>query len=71
MRRLLAALHSRFVPHGVVLLVTAQSRPALGHYLPAVAEMAAIGGQATAYVCEDYTCKLPTTDVEAFGQLLQ
>ena len=70
-RQLLAALHSRFVPHRIVLLVNGESRQALARYLPAVAEMTAIGGQATAYVCEDYACRLPTVDVAAFAQLLQ
>jgi uncharacterized protein YyaL (SSP411 family) len=70
-RRLLAALDARFMPHRVVLLVNAESRKALANYAPAVAEMTAIGGQATAYVCEDYACKLPTADVETFAQLLQ
>ena len=69
--RLLAALNSRFVPNRIVLLVSAESRPALARYLPAVADMSAIGGRATAYVCEDYACKLPTADVDAFAQLLQ
>ena len=70
-RQLLAALHSRFVPHRIVLLVDRESRQALARYIPAIADMTAIGGQATAYVCEDYACKLPTADVAAFAQLLQ
>jgi uncharacterized protein YyaL (SSP411 family) len=70
-RRLLAALHSRFAPHGIVLLVNAESRTALARYLPTIAEMTAIGGQATAYVCEDYACQLPTAEVAVFAQLLQ
>jgi uncharacterized protein len=70
-RRLLAALHARFVPHCIVLLVTAASRAALQRYLPTVAGMTTLGGQATAYVCEDYACQLPTADVEAFARLLQ
>jgi uncharacterized protein YyaL (SSP411 family) len=70
-RRMLAALHSRFVPHRIVLLVNAESRPSLARYLPTVADMTAIGGQATAYVCEDYACKLPIADAAEFAQLLQ
>ena len=70
-RRLLAALDSRFVPDRIVLLVNRESRQALARYLPTIADMTAIGGQATAYVCEDYACKLPTTDAAAFAQLLQ
>jgi uncharacterized protein YyaL (SSP411 family) len=71
MRRLLDALHSRFVPNRIVLLVDRASRQAVARYLPAVADMTAIGGQATAYVCEDYACQLPTADAAEFGQLLQ
>jgi uncharacterized protein YyaL (SSP411 family) len=65
-------LHSHFLPNAIVLLVDGkQSRKDLGEYAPAVREMTALEGKATAYVCENYTCKLPTTDVEKFGQLLQ
>jgi uncharacterized protein YyaL (SSP411 family) len=71
MRELRAAFYSRFVPHGIVVLVNAASRQALARYIPTVADMTAIGGRATAYVCENYTCQLPTSDVAAFGQLLQ
>ena len=70
-RQLLAALHSRFVPHRIVVLVNRESRQALSRYIPAIADMTAIGGQTTAYVCENYACKLPTADVAAFAQLLQ
>jgi uncharacterized protein YyaL (SSP411 family) len=34
-------------------------------------EMPAIGGKATAYVCENFTCQLPVTDIEQFRALLQ
>jgi uncharacterized protein YyaL (SSP411 family) len=71
MRILLGELHSRFVPNRIVLLVDAVSRPALARSLPVVADMTAIGGHATAYVCETYVCKLPTADAAAFAQLLQ
>jgi len=71
-RRFVQALHARFAPNRVVLLVDGdESRKALAGYLPVVADMTALDGKATAYVCEDYTCKLPTTDVEEFGQLIQ
>jgi uncharacterized protein YyaL (SSP411 family) len=70
-RQLLSALHSTFVPNAIVLLVDAQSRQPLARFIPSVADMTAIGGQATAYVCEDYACQLPTADVAAFRQLLQ
>jgi uncharacterized protein YyaL (SSP411 family) len=71
-RALLRELHARFLPNRVVLLVDGEeARAILGGYVPAVRQMTAAGGRATAYVCENYTCQLPTTDVEKFGQLLQ
>jgi uncharacterized protein YyaL (SSP411 family) len=33
--------------------------------------MTALEGRATAYVCENYACQLPTADVAALEQLLQ
>ena len=47
------------------------SRRWLAGYLPALESMTALGGKATAYVCENYTCKLPTADLDRFAQLLQ
>jgi uncharacterized protein YyaL (SSP411 family) len=71
-RRLLRALHARFTPGRIVLLVDGEeSRQRLAAFLPVVAAMTATDGQATAYVCENYACQLPTTDVEKFSQLLQ
>ncbi len=62
----LAELRRRFLPSAVVLLAD----PALARYAPEVAAMHAIGGPGTAYVCENFTCQLPTTDPAEFGQSL-
>jgi len=69
---LLRLLHSRFLPNNVsVLLDSDATRHFLGARLPALESMTSQGDRATAYVCENYTCKLPTSDPERFGQLLQ
>ena len=69
---LLRELHARFVPHKIVLLVDSdQSRKALAAYLPVIETMTAKDGRATAYVCENYTCQLPTADPQKFAELLQ
>jgi uncharacterized protein YyaL (SSP411 family) len=68
---LLHELNTRFVPHKIVLVVDAdQSRKALTAYLPVIETMAAKEGKATAYVCENYTCQLPTADPKKFAELL-
>jgi uncharacterized protein YyaL (SSP411 family) len=47
------------------------SRRKLARYLGVVETMTRHQGKATAYVCENYTCKLPTTDTAKFAELLQ
>ena len=69
---LLRELNSRFVPHKIVLLVDADpSRKALAAYLPVIETMTEKDGKATAYVCENYACQLPTADPKKFAELLQ
>jgi uncharacterized protein YyaL (SSP411 family) len=48
-----------------------RARAALAANLEVVATMTAKEGKATAYVCEEYTCKAPTTDVKQFAALLK
>jgi len=71
MRQMRAAVHARFRPAGVVLLADLESRAELADYNPAIGGMTMLGGRATAYVCENYACQLPTADVAVLTQLLQ
>jgi uncharacterized protein YyaL (SSP411 family) len=69
---LLHEVNSRFLPHKIVLLVDGEaSRKALSAYLPVIETMTEKGGKATAYVCENYACQLPTADPKKFAELLQ
>jgi hypothetical protein len=72
MRSLLRELRRRFVPNKIVLMIDSQeSRRALMRYLPVVEGMGGIAGSATAYVCEDYACKLPVTSAGELAALLE
>ena len=68
---MLDILHAHFLPHRIVLLVDGHSRQPLASYLPVVETMTRSHGETTAYVCENYTCKLPTSDPAKFSELLQ
>ncbi|MEI9973024.1 MAG: thioredoxin domain-containing protein [Ignavibacteriota bacterium] len=69
---LLRKLDAQFVPNKIVLLVdSGESRTALSAAIPVIAEMKAIDGRASAYVCRDYTCQMPVNTPEAFGELIQ
>ena len=71
-QELLRTLHSKFVPHRVVLLVDSpEARAALSQGIPTIASMDRIDGRATAYVCRDYTCQLPVNEAARFAELIQ
>ena len=57
---MLAAIHGRFLPNAV--LMRAEQAPLA---------MPALRGKPTAYVCENYACKLPVTDDQSLRELLQ
>ena len=64
-RALASPLSTRYLPFAIAIPVSPASQAAIGAALPFVAAMTAIGGQATAYVCRDFTCRAPVTSAEA------
>ena len=71
-RAMLDVLHARFLPQRIVMVLKDdESRRKLAGYMEVVETMTPHQGKATAYVCENYTCKLPTTDPAKFAELLQ
>jgi uncharacterized protein YyaL (SSP411 family) len=72
MRALLRQLHTRFVPGKVVLMVdSAQTRQTLAAGIPSIQSMDPLEGRARAYVCRNYTCRLPVTEPAEFAELIQ
>ena len=70
-RALLRAIHERFIPNKILLLADGDKElNYLGKHLPFVNSMAMINGKATAYICENYACQLPTTEIDVMLQLL-
>ena len=65
-RAMLAALHKPFLPGKVVLLRPADKKAAAAiiKLAPYTEFMVSKGNRATAYVCTDFVCKLPTTDID-------
>lgn len=62
----LREIHSRFAPFQILL----RPDPELAAWNPALAAMPALEGLPTAYVCQDFTCQLPTTQLAALRDLL-
>jgi uncharacterized protein YyaL (SSP411 family) len=69
---LLGAVHAKFMPNRVVLLVDSEeTRAWLAATIPEIAAMHKIEGCAAAYVCRDYACQLPVSSAAALSELLQ
>ena len=68
---MLKALRSRFMPSKVVILVdSGKETPAIHRLAEFTKNLSAIGGSATAYVCANQSCDLPTTDAAKMLALL-
>ena len=70
-RKMLDAIRSRFIP-GKVLILNAggEAGRETGQLIPHVKDLKKIDGRATAYICENFRCKLPTTDLQEMVSLL-
>jgi uncharacterized protein YyaL (SSP411 family) len=69
--RLLAEVRRKFLPRAVVILVDNESRTFFAPRLPVLADLpAGLPSAATAYVCENYACQLPTSDPAVLARQL-
>ena len=58
---LLAEVWRAYQPNRVIAMAAPDDAAAVAE-VPLLAERTALGGRATAYVCEHFVCKLPVTD---------
>ena len=71
LKALRTALGRRFLPNKVVLFRPAgESEPPVTKIAAFTKPQVAIRNKATAYVCTNYVCKLPTTEPAAMVRLL-
>jgi uncharacterized protein YyaL (SSP411 family) len=66
---LLAEVFGRYLPNRVVV-GCADGEPAARAGVPLLESRPAVGGKATAYVCQRYVCRSPTTDPEELARQL-
>ena len=70
-RAMAKALRTRFLPNKVVLLNPGErDSPETAQLAAFTGNQPSLGGKATAYVCLNYACKLPTTDINRMLELL-
>ena len=70
-KEMVKAIRSRFIPNKVVILRPAEQEPPEIVRIAKFAEnQTSLDGKSTAYVCLNYNCKLPTTDINEMLGLL-
>ena len=68
---MLRAVRERYLPNAIVILADGgESQKALAKFLPFLETIEPVGGKATAYVCVNYACQLPTNDRGKLAELL-
>ncbi len=71
-KQMLEAVRGRFMPNGVVILkAIGEDAAALERIVPFVENMIMIDGRTTVYVCENYSCNFPVTEVGDLMKLLE
>jgi hypothetical protein len=66
---MLKALRAEFIPNKVLLFIPEDKNPsAVFRIAPFTSRMTSTQGKATAYVCQNFTCQNPTTDIDTMLQ---
>ena len=66
------AIQQAYLPNAVVVFhPSGEDQEEVEHIAPYVRDQRPLGGKTTAYICENYICQLPTTDVEGVIHQLQ
>src|SRR6516164_2701832 len=71
-KALLKEVHRHFLPNTIVILADAnEGQKYLGEKNEAIRAMSLVEGKPAAYVCENFTCKAPATDLKQLSDLLK
>ena len=69
--RMVREVRRRYSPHRVMMfLEPGVTQERLAALFPFVGSLSMQGGQPTMYICTEYACRLPTTDPDVAGKLL-
>jgi uncharacterized protein len=70
-RALLSEIHHHFLPNKILIVADGgQGQKFFAEKNEAMGAMAPVNGKPAAYVCENFTCKAPVTDIKALNALL-
>ena len=65
------SIAQHFLPFATTISIdSGDGRKVLAQYMPALASMAVLDGKTTAYVCDNFACQLPVSEVAALSKML-
>jgi len=71
-KAMLREVHKRYIPNKVILLADGgEGQRFLSQYLSFMQSVKMHKGKATSFICENYVCQLPTSDLKVMAGLLQ
>ncbi|WP_317259422.1 thioredoxin domain-containing protein [Paenibacillus baimaensis] len=63
-------LQRRFMPHAIYMLhPSTEQREAARNLIPLLRDKVVLGGRATAYICENFACYAPVTDLDELDEI--
>lgn len=70
-KNMLEAVHRHFLPNKILMLADGgEGQKSMAQHFEFITAIQQINGKATAYICENKVCKLPTTEVETMERQL-
>lgn len=67
---ILEFLHSHFIPNKVIMLIDSDNKNEINKIAPFTKDYSITKGETTVYVCKNYVCSLPTSNIEKLKHLL-
>jgi hypothetical protein len=59
---MLQALQDNFIPNKIILVVPSEQPEEISSFASFAKDFKSVNEKATAYVCQNYACQMPTTD---------
>ncbi|MEE9430704.1 MAG: thioredoxin domain-containing protein, partial [Melioribacteraceae bacterium] len=69
-KKMIKAINSKHIPNKVVLLIDKSNRKKISELAPFTKDYISIDDEPTVYVCKNYVCNLPTTDIVKMMEML-
>ena len=67
----LEVLRRRFLPNRVLILKDHENKKELKDFIEFISSISKVKRKPTAYICENFSCKEPITDIEEFERMLE